>query len=67
MTRKVTALTKNGAPIVSVFVNEDETLGDLLDIISDELAKNESRRVYLDKWRNEGYIIKCGEEIENDK
>ncbi len=50
MQLKVTAVTKRGAPIITVLVHEDETLGDILNIISDQLAQNPSRRAFLNKW-----------------
>ena len=57
MQLKVTARTKRGAPIVSVSVSEQETMGDVLDIISDQLTQNSSRRVYMDKWIEGGRMM----------
>lgn len=54
---RVTARTKRGAPITTISVSAEETLNDILNIISDELSKNESRRVYLDKWIEGGRMM----------
>ena len=54
---KVTARTKRGAPITTVSVSDEETMNDILNIISDELAKNESSRVWLDKWIEGGRMM----------
>ncbi len=62
ISRKVTALTKKGHPIVSLLVNENETLEDVINMITDQLTQNSSRRAYLDSWIAGGYKIQCGEE-----
>lgn len=54
---KITARMKRGNPIISVFVDPEETMDAVLDIISDELTKNEARRVLLDKWIEGGRTI----------
>lgn len=58
--RKVIALTKEGGQIVTAYVSEDETLGDILAIISDKLAPHP---ISLDIWRDGGYIVKFGKEV----
>lgn len=58
--RKVIALTKEGRHIVTVHVSEDETLGDILAIISDKL---EPHPLSLAVWRDDGYIIKTVREV----
>lgn len=58
---KITAITKRGAPIVSRFINEDETLGDVLKIFKDEMSKNPSRQGFLDKWLESDMTIRCKE------
>lgn len=62
VTRKVTALTKKGHPIVSLYVNDQETLEDVINMITDQLTQNSSRRAYLDSWIAGGYRLQCGEE-----
>ena len=54
---KVTARTKRGAPITTISVSGEETLSDVLNIVSDELSKNESGRVYLEKWIEGGRMM----------
>lgn len=58
--RKIIALTKEGGQIVTAHVSEDETLGDILSIISDKLAPHP---LSLAIWRIDGYIIQCGKEV----
>lgn len=57
MQLKVTARSKRGAPITSVSVSEQETMGDVLDIISDELTKDSDRRALLDLWIEGGRMM----------
>ena len=62
-TVKITAVSKRGAPIVSVHVNLDETLDTVLNIISDKLTKSSSRRALLDQWIVGGRMIKITSEV----
>ena len=55
---KVTAVTKRGAPIISIHVRPDETLDAIMDKISDQLNQNSSRRGFLDKWILDGRNIR---------
>lgn len=64
-TIKVTAVTKKGHPIVSVYVSPEETLDAVIDIITDELTTSGLNKFYplLDAWINGGRLIKMTSEF----
>lgn len=60
--RKITATTARGAPIVTVFINDEETVEDMLKILIGQMDQNSSRRAFRDKWINDGCVVKFGED-----
>jgi len=60
--RKITATTAKGSPIVTVFINDEETVEDMLKILIGQMDQNSSRRAFRDKWINDGCVVKFGED-----
>lgn len=63
MWKSVIALNKNGTELVSVSIHGDETVSDMLLIISDSMTENAQRRRYLDQWIEGGRMIKFKVEV----
>lgn len=59
----VTARNKRGAPIITLIVDDTDSLDTVLNAISDQLTQNPSRRVFLDKWIEGNRMISFRKEV----
>lgn len=63
---KITATTKKGLPIISLFISKNEggtfDSSEIICKIQTELTKNSSRQAFLVKWVNDGRYIRINDE-----